>query len=81
MLIDIAFHASPTTTDGDLDDESSCPPSCSAPSFCCCPRTMPGEEERMSTDMFWSGWQDPVRVLLMGVLSYAFLIVLLRATR
>jgi uncharacterized membrane protein YcaP (DUF421 family) len=30
--------------------------------------------------MFWSGWQGPVRVLVMASLSYAFLIILLRAT-
>ena len=30
--------------------------------------------------MFWSGYEGPLRVLLMGCLSYVFLIVLLRAT-
>jgi uncharacterized membrane protein YcaP (DUF421 family) len=34
----------------------------------------------MSAAWFWSGWEGPARVLVMGILSYAFLILILRAT-
>ena len=34
----------------------------------------------MELSWFWQGWQAPVRVVCMGVLGYAALIILLRAT-
>lgn len=34
----------------------------------------------MSDELLWTGWRGPLRVLLMGVMSYVFLIALLRIT-
>ena len=34
----------------------------------------------MGADVFWDGWQGPLRVAVMALLSYLYLIVLLRVT-